>query len=150
MVSQSACAPRLRAQCWVSCVSRVPTPQRWAEVRTGPGYDRVRHDPFIIEFNRALAALQSGARVWTNLNALPASATTVADPHRIETLFALQAIHGAETAARLVEERGLSAEALLSRTNLVIEVRTSLKQACEHATRAARLFESLRSAAPAP
>lgn len=111
----------------------------WAAVRTGPGYDRQTHDSFIIAFGSYVTRLKSAGMIWKSLDAEPRQL----EGKKTQLLFTLQSLHGAETAAQLMSKRGLTVEALLSKTNLNFEVTNSLAQAPAVLDGALELYEQL-------
>lgn len=116
---------------------------QWQEARTARGYDRARHDGFILTFNQFFNALQSVDTISSVLNAPTGPDGGIPEARRLETLFALQAVHGAETGAQLVAKTGLATEALLSRTNLVRELGAGVQSAIAQQTKARQVLEQL-------
>lgn len=121
---------------------------RWQEARTARGYDRARHDGFILTFNQFFNALQSVETISAVLGATPAPDGGIPEVRRMEALFALQGVHGAETSAQLISKTGLSTEALLSRTNLIRELRAGVQSAVTQQTKARQVLEQLTPAKP--
>jgi len=117
----------------------------WAKVRTGPGYDRKRHDDFIIVFGEFVTQLKSAGLIWTWLNDKSASGAAESGGKQLELLFTLQSLHGTETSAQLLAKRGLTIEQLLSTTNLVFEVTNGLAQAPSVLVDSVRLFHELQA-----
>jgi hypothetical protein len=122
----------------------------WAKVRTGPGYDRARHDDFIIVFGSFVRQLKSAGLIWKALNEDSLENSSNAQGRQLEILFTLQSLNGAETTAQLLSRRGLEMDELLSRTNLAFEVTNSLAQAPAVLSGAVRLFNDLQSASATP
>lgn len=117
---------------------------RWQDARTAAGYDRARHDGFILTFNQFFNVLQS-VDLISSVLALPAGPDGgIPEAKRMETQFALQGIHSAETGAQLLDKTGLSMEALLSRTNLVRERESGVRTAIAQQTKARQVLEQLR------
>lgn len=119
---------------------------QWQEARTARGYDRARHDGFILTFNQFFNSLQSLDTISSVLNAPPGPGGGIPEARRLETLFALQGVHGAETGAQLVSKTGLSTEALLSRTNLIRELGAGVQSAITQQTKARQVLEQLAPA----
>jgi len=119
---------------------------QWQEARTARGYDRARHDGFILTFNQFFNALQSVDTISSVLNAPPDAGGGIPEARKLETLFALQGVHGAETGAQLISKTGLSTEALLSRTNLIRELGAGVQSAITQQTKARQVLEQLAPA----
>jgi len=116
---------------------------RWQDARTARGYDRARHDGFILTFNQFFNTLQSLELISSVLDSPPGPDGGIPEPRRTETLFALQGMHGAETGAQLLAKTGLSAEALLSRTNLARERAAGTRAAIAQQTRVRQVLDQL-------
>lgn len=122
----------------------------WAEVRTGPGYDRQTHDDFIIVFGSFVTRLKSAGLIWKTLNDGVLEDASKTESKQLEILFTLQSLNGVETAAQLLAKRGLEIGELLSRTNLAFEVTNSLARAPEVLAGAVTLFHELESGPTTP
>ncbi|HAV61004.1 MAG TPA: hypothetical protein DCY13_01395 [Verrucomicrobiales bacterium] len=122
----------------------------WAETRTAPGYDRQRHDDFIIVFGSFITRMKSAGLIWRRLNEEPAGTSEEESARRLELLFMLQSLHGAETAPQLLAKRGMELDQLLSRTNLSQEVSDGLAGAPAVLNDAVRLFRELEAGPPGP
>lgn len=119
---------------------------RWQVVRTAAGYDRARHDGFILTFSQFFNVMQSAELISAALNAAPGANGGIPEDRRMELLFALQGVHGAETAAQLVSKTGLPVDALLSRTNLVRELNASGQSAIIQHGKARQVLDQLQPA----
>lgn len=117
---------------------------RWEEARTAAGYDRARHDGFILTFNQFFNVLQSLDLIASVVADPPGANGAIPERRRMEAMFALQALHGAETGAQLVSRTGLSAEALLTRTNLLRELAAGVRAAATQQTKARQVLEQLQ------
>ncbi len=116
---------------------------RWQEARTAAGYDRARHDGFILTFNQFFNLLQSVEVIAAVLDVTPVGTASIPDARRMETMFALQGVHGAETGAQLVAKTGLPMEALLSRTNLAREYEAGVRAAIAQQVKVRQLLDQL-------
>jgi hypothetical protein len=121
---------------------------RWAGVRTAAGYDRAQHDGLILTFSRFLNLLQSAEVLSSALSELGTDGAVVADERRTELTFALQTVHGTETAAQLLAKTGLTLDQLLTRTNLARELAAGLEQAGAQHEKARQVLAQLASAGP--
>lgn len=93
--------------------------KQWAQVRRAPGYDPLTHDGFIISFSKAFTTLKSGELIQQHLEKLEtADPEKTEEASQTEVVFALMALHGAETGDALRAETGMDWDALTSRTNL--------------------------------
>ena len=122
----------------------------WGKVRTGPGYNRAKHDDFIIVFGSFVTRLKSAGLIWKALNEGGSGTPPDAQSKKLELLFTVQSLYGAETADQLAKRRGMAIDALLSTTNLAFEVTNSLARAPETLTNAVQLFRKLESEATSP
>lgn len=122
--------------------------EQWQDARTARGYDRARHDGFILTFNQFFNALQSVETISAVLGATPAPDGGIPEARRMEALFALQGVHGAETGAQLTSKTGLSTESLLSRTNLTRELTAGVRSAIAQQVKARQVLEQLASVKP--
>ena len=105
-----------------------------------------RVTPLVEEGARIVTLLQSTNSLGAALKAAPGANGGIPEDRRMELLFALQGVHGAETAAQLVSKTGLPVDALLSRTNLVRELSASGQSAISQHGKARQVLDQLQPA----
>lgn len=116
---------------------------RWPEVRTATGYDRAAHDGFVLTFTEFLSALKASEELLGILSLESPDGVSIPESHRLETMFLLQGLHGAETGDQLVNRTGLSRDELLTRTNLAAALVFGLKKAVTASGKARQVLEQL-------
>lgn len=115
----------------------------WEPARTGNGYAPLRHDSLIIGLNTMISTLKSGELIWNAWQQTSDAVPTVPEKDRTGILFAIMAVHRAETLKVLLERTGMTIDQLMSRTNLAAEFKLSLKDGCKLSDRIAKAFSSL-------
>jgi hypothetical protein len=71
---------------------------------------------------------------------------SIPENRRLETMFLLQGLHGAETGDQLVTRSGLSRDELLTRTNLAEALVFGLKKATIASAKSRQMLEQLQAA----
>ena len=118
---------------------------RWPDVRTAEGYDRATHDGFILTFTGFLSALKASEELLAILNLESPDGVSIPENRRLETIFLLQGLHGAETSEQLVTRTGLSRDELLTRTNLAEALVLGLQKATTASVKARQVLEQLKA-----